>query len=152
MSVAMEGLVQTSNNLARVVSDGKQVKMQSLMRSSSRSEKEALGDSIKAVFELAGAEVELTGSYDGWNPNMKSPILKAMLESYEALYGKSPAVMAIHAGLECGIIGTNYPEMDMISFGPTICYPHSPDEKVEIASVEKFYDFLLHTLKNAPKK
>ena len=152
MSVAMEGLVQTSNNLARVVSDGKQIKLQSLMRSSVRSEKEALGDSIKAVFELAGAQVELSGSYDGWNPNMKSPILKAMLESYEALYGKSPAVMAIHAGLECGIIGSNYPNLDMISFGPTICYPHSPDEKVEIASVEKFYDFLLHTLKNAPKK
>ncbi|MBO5878886.1 MAG: aminoacyl-histidine dipeptidase [Alistipes sp.] len=152
MSVAMEGLVQTSNNLARVVSDGKQIKLQSLMRSSVRSEKEALGDSIKAVFELAGAEVELSGSYDGWAPNMQSPILKAMLESYEALYGKSPAVMAIHAGLECGIIGSNYPNLDMISFGPTICYPHSPDEKVEIASVEKFYDFLLHTLKNAPKK
>jgi dipeptidase D len=75
-----------------------------------------------------------------------------MLESYEALYGKKPAVTAIHAGLECGIIGSNYPNLDMISFGPTICYPHSPDEKVEIASVEKFYDFLLHTLKNAPKK
>ncbi len=152
MSVAMEGLVQTSNNLARVVSDGKQIKLQSLMRSSVRSEKEALGDSIKAVFELAGAQVELSGSYDGWAPNMQSPILKAMLESYEALYGKSPAVMAIHAGLECGIIGSNYPDLDMISFGPTICYPHSPDEKVEIASVAKFYDFLLHTLKNAPKK
>ncbi len=152
MSMAMEGLVQTSNNLARVVSDGQQVKMQSLMRSSVRSEKEALGDSIKAVFELAGAEVELSGAYDGWNPNMQSPILKAMLESYEALYGKKPAVTAIHAGLECGIIGSNYPGLDMISFGPTICYPHSPDEKVEIASVEKFYDFLLHTLKNAPKK
>jgi dipeptidase D len=152
MSMAMEGLVQTSNNLARVVSDGKTVKLQSLMRSSVRSEKEALGDAIKAVFELAGAEVELSGSYDGWNPNMQSPILKAMLESYEALYGKKPAVTAIHAGLECGIIGSNYPNLDMISFGPTICYPHSPDEKVEIASVEKFYDFLLHTLKNAPKK
>lgn len=152
MSVAMEGLVQTSNNLARVVSDGKCVKMQTLMRSSVRSEKEALGDAIKAVFELAGATVELSGSYDGWNPNMESPILKAMLESYEALYGKRPAVTAIHAGLECGIIGSNYPNLDMISFGPTICYPHSPDEKVEIASVEKFYDFLLHTLKNAPKK
>ena len=152
MSVAMEGLVQTSNNLARVVANGSQIKLQSLMRSSVRSEKEALGDSIKAVFELAGAEVELSGSYDGWAPNMQSPILKAMLESYKALYGKSPAVMAIHAGLECGIIGTNYPNMDMISFGPTICYPHSPDEKVEIASVAKFYDFLLHTLKNAPKK
>jgi len=152
MSMAMEGLVQTSNNLARVVSDGKQVKLQSLMRSSVRSEKEAVGDAIKAVFELAGAEVELSGSYDGWNPNMQSPILKAMLASYEALYGKAPAVTAIHAGLECGIIGSNYPNLDMISFGPTICYPHSPDEKVEIASVEKFYDFLLHTLKNAPKK
>ncbi len=114
MSVAMEGLVQTSNNLARVVSDGKQIKLQSLMRSSVRSEKEALGDSIKAVFELAGAEVELSGSYDGWAPNMQSPILKAMLASYEALYGKSPAVMAIHAGLECGIIGSNYPNLDMI--------------------------------------
>ena len=82
---------------------------------------------------------------------MESPILKAMLASYEALYGKHPAVTAIHAGLECGIIGSNYPNLDMISFGPTICYPHSPDEKVNIASVEKFYDFLLHTLKNAPK-
>ncbi len=152
MSLAMEGLVQTSNNLARVVSDGECVKLQTLMRSSVRSEKEALGDSIKAVFELAGATVELTGSYDGWNPNMESPILKAMLESYEALYGKRPAVTAIHAGLECGIIGSNYPNLDMISFGPTICYPHSPDEKVNIASVAKFYDFLLHTLKNAPKK
>ena len=152
MSIAMEGLVQTSNNLARVVSDGECVKIQTLMRSSVRSEKESLADSIKACFELAGAEVVLSGSYDGWNPNMESPILKAMLASYEALYGKAPAVTAIHAGLECGIIGSNYPELDMISFGPTICYPHSPDEKVEIASVEKFYDFLLHTLKNAPKK
>jgi dipeptidase D len=148
----MEDLVQTSNNLARVVSDGKQIKLQTLIRSSVRSEKEAVGDAIKALFEMAGGCVELSGAYDGWNPNMQSPILKAMLSSYEALYGVRPAIKAIHAGLECGIIGTNYPEMDMISFGPTICYPHSPDEKVEIASVEKFYDFLLHTLKNAPKK
>ena len=101
---------------------------------------------------MAGFSVELSGSYDGWNPNMESPILKAMLSSYETLYGKCPSVTAIHAGLECGIIGGKYPNLDMISFGPTICYPHSPDEKVEIASVEKFYDFLLNTLKNAPKK
>ena len=152
MSMAMEGLVQTSNNMARVVSDGECVKVQTLVRSSVRSEKEALADAIKAVLEMAGFEVKLSGSYDGWNPNMESPILKAMLSSYEALYGKRPAVTAIHAGLECGIIGSNYPGLDMISFGPTICYPHSPDEKVEIASVEKFYDFLLHTLRNAPKK
>ena len=152
MSVEMEGLVQTSTNLARVVSDGKCAKIQCLLRSSVSSEKVALAEAIKGVFELAGAEVELSGSYDGWKPNMESPILKAMLASYEALYGKKPAVTAIHAGLECGIIGGVYPNLDMISFGPTICYPHSPDEKVEIASVEKFYEVLLHTLKNAPKK
>ncbi|MBQ7856810.1 MAG: aminoacyl-histidine dipeptidase [Alistipes sp.] len=152
MSVAMEGLVQTSSNLARVVSNGECVKIQCLLRSSVNSEKHALGEAIKGVFELAGATVELSGDYDGWKPNMASPILKAMTDSYEALYGCKPAVMAIHAGLECGIIGGVYPNLDMISFGPTICYPHSPDEKVEIASVAKFYDFLLHTLKNAPEK
>ena len=152
MSVAMEGLVQTSTNMARVVSDGKSIRVQCLLRSSMNSEKEALAEAIKAVFELAGAKVELSGSYDGWNPNMQSPILHAMKASYNALYGKEPAVMAIHAGLECGIIGGTYPNLDMISFGPTICYPHSPDEKVDIASVAKFYEFLLDTLKNAPVK
>ena len=152
MSVEMEGLVQTSSNLARVVSNGQTVKIQSLLRSSVNSEKHALGAAIKGVFELAGATVELTGDYDGWKPNMESPILHTMLASYESLYGVKPAVMAIHAGLECGIIGGKYEGLDMISFGPTICYPHSPDEKVEIASVGKFYSFLLHTLANAPLK
>ena len=148
----MPGLVQTSSNLARVVSDGSSVKLQSLLRSSVNSEKEALGEAFEALFTLAGAEVELSGSYNGWNPNMESPILKAMTASYEQLYGKRPAVTAIHAGLECGIIGSQYPALDMISFGPTICYPHSPDEKVEIASVEKFYDFLVQTLRNIPER
>lgn len=152
MSMAMPGLVQTSSNLARVVSDGSTIRLQCLLRSSVRSEKEALGAAIAAVFSLAGAVTELTGSYDGWNPNMDSPILKAMTLSYEQLYGRKPAITAIHAGLECGIIGSNYPNLDMISFGPTICYPHSPDEKVEIASVAKFYDFLVQTLRNIPKK
>ena len=152
MSTAMPGLVQTSSNLARVVSDGSSVKLQSLLRSSVNSEKEALGEAFEALFTLAGAEVELSGSYNGWNPNMESPILKAMTASYEQLYGKRPAVTAIHAGLECGIIGSQYPALDMISFGPTICYPHSPDEKVEIASVEKFYDFLVQTLRNIPER
>lgn len=152
MSMAMPGLVQTSNNLARVVSDGKTVKLQCLMRSSVNSEKAALGEAVAAVFELAGAEVRLSGSYNGWNPDMSSPILHAMTASYEALYGKKPLVTAIHAGLECGIIGATYPNLDMISFGPTIAYPHSPDEKVEIASVKKFYDFLVHTLRNVPEK
>ncbi len=152
MSMAMPGLVQTSNNLARVVSNGKTVKLQCLMRSSVNSEKQALGEAIAAVFELAGADVRLTGSYNGWNPDMDSPILHAMVASYETLFGKKPQVTAIHAGLECGIIGATYPNLDMISFGPTIAYPHSPDEKVEIASVAKFYDFLVHTLRNIPEK
>ena len=152
MSVEMEGLVQTSSNLARVVSDGTCVKIQCLLRSSVNSEKHALGEAIKGVFELAGATVELSGDYDGWKPNMESPILHTMLASYESLYGVKPAVMAIHAGLECGIIGGKYEGLDMISFGPTICFPHSPDEKVEIVSVDKFYSFLLHTLANAPLK
>jgi len=152
MSVSMPGLVQTSTNLARVVSDGRSVQLQCLLRSSVRSEKEALGRAIAAVFSLAGARTELTGSYDGWNPDLSSPILRAMTASYEQLYGRRPAVTAIHAGLECGIIGSNYPGLDMISFGPTICYPHSPDEKVEIASVARFYDFLVQTLRNVPEK
>lgn len=152
MSESMPGLVETSTNLARVVSDGRNIKLQCLLRSSVNTAKEALGEAIEAVFSLAGASVELTGSYNGWNPDMSSPILKAMTASYEALYGVKPAVTAIHAGLECGIIGANYPGLDMISFGPTICYPHSPDEKVEIASVAKFYDFLVRTLGNIPEK
>ncbi len=152
MSTSMPGLVQTSSNLARVVSDGSTVKIHCLLRSSLRSEKEALADSIASVFELADADVESTGAYDGWNPNMESPILKTMVSSYKDLYNKEPKVTAIHAGLECGIISTNYPQLDMISFGPTIRYPHSPDEKVEIESVAKFYDFLKHTITNAPQK
>lgn len=152
MSMAMPGLVQTSTNLARVVSDGQTVRLQCLLRSSVNTEKEALGEAIAALFALAGAETELTGSYNGWNPNMESPILKAMTASYETLYGRKPAVTAIHAGLECGIIGSSYPDLDMISFGPTICYPHSPDEKVEIASVGKFYEFMVDTLRNIPEK
>ncbi len=150
MSTSMPGLVQTSNNLARVVSDGRSVKMQSLMRSSANSEKDFTGEQIAALCRLAGAECEFAGSYDGWNPDMDSPILKNMLAGYEELYGKKPAITAIHAGLECGIIGGVYPKMDMISFGPTICYPHSPDEKVNVPSVRKFWDFLVHTLENAP--
>ncbi len=152
MSVAMPGLVQTSNNLARVVSDGKTIRLQCLMRSSMNTEKEALGRRVAALFEMAGAKVELSGSYDGWNPNMDSPILREMRASYPGMFGSEPVVTAIHAGLECGVIGSNYPAMDMISFGPTICYPHSPDEKVEIASVDKFYRFLVHTVEHIPAK
>ncbi len=152
MSTTMPGLVQTSTNLARVVSERGKFTIMCLLRSSVRSEKEELAQQMKTVCEMAGATVKLSGSYDGWNPNPESPILKTMQEGYKALYGKEPAVTAIHAGLECGIIGGVYPKMDMISFGPTICYPHSPDEKVNIASVEKFYNYLCYTLEHAPEK
>lgn len=152
MSPSIKGLVQTSTNLARVVSENGTVRMQALLRSSVDSEKEYLAETMSSVFTLAGAEVTPSGGYSGWNPDMCSPILKTMTASYEALYGQEPAVMAIHAGLECGLLGGKYPGLDMISFGPTICYPHSPDEKVNIASVGKFWDYLLHTLAHAPKK
>ena len=152
MSTSMPGLVQTSSNLAIVSSRGSEVHIESLLRSSSNEEKDALAKDISSVFESAGAKVEFSGGYSGWNPNMDSPILKAMGDSYENLYGNRPKITAIHAGLECGIIGGVYPKMDMISFGPTICFPHSPDEKVEISSVAKFWDFLCNTLSNAPQK
>lgn len=153
MSTSMPGLVQTSTNLARVLSDGGTIKMQALMRSSVDSEKEALAGSMSSVFELAGASnIELRGGYSGWRPNMKSPILKTMREGYEKLFGTEAHVGAVHAGLECGIIGGKYPKMDMISFGPTIRFPHSPDEKVNIPSVEKFWEFLLYTLETIPAK
>jgi dipeptidase D len=107
---------------------------------------------IESVFELAGAEVVFDGAYPGWKPNMDSKILKTMQDVYNNKWGKIPKIMAIHAGLECGILGAAYPHWDMISFGPTIRYPHSPDEKVNIETVGKFWDYLVETLKHIPKK
>jgi len=152
MSDSMKGLVETSTNLARVVTENGKASLVCLLRSSVDSAKEDLAEMMAAVFRLAGAEASFEGGYSGWKPNMASPILKSMQETYKELYGKIPAIKAIHAGLECGIIGGKYPHLDMISFGPTIRFPHSPDEKVEIASVEKFWNFLVATLKNAPLK
>lgn len=150
MSDSMPRLVETSLNLARVISANGEIKINLLLRSSVNSAKDDLANMVSSVFELAGADVEIGGGYDGWAPNMNSPILKSMLQGYKELYGITPAVKAVHAGLECGIIAGSYPNLDMISIGPTIRYPHSPDEKVEIASVERFWNFLVHTLKNAP--
>jgi dipeptidase D len=152
MSDSMPGLVETSTNLAIVKTSNKQIKVACLMRSSVDSAKTALGSSIESVFVLAGATVKFEGAYPGWKPNMDSPILKTMQEVYNNKFGKIPEIKAIHAGLECGLLGGVYPNWDMISFGPTIRFPHSPDEKVNIATVQKFYDFLLETLKNIPKK
>lgn len=152
MSDSMHGLVETSLNLAHLWTEDGKFKMIALLRSSVNTAKEDLRGMMESVFQLAGANYEFTGGYDGWKPNMDSPILKSMLASYKDLYGKTPEIKAIHAGLECGILGGIYPNWDMISFGPTIRYPHSPDEKVNIKSVEKFWNFLKDTLKNAPAK
>ena len=152
MSDSMKGLVETSTNLARVLAQDGVMTITCLMRSSVDSAKEDLADAMSSVFELAGADIRLEGGYSGWKPNMDSPILRSMQDTYKSLYGKTPEIKAIHAGLECGIIGGKYPNLDMISFGPTIRYPHSPDEKIEIASVGKFWNFLVETLKNAPLK
>jgi dipeptidase D len=152
MSDAMEGLVETSTNLAVIKSIDGKIQIQSLQRSSVDSAKEDLGNMIRSVFELAGAEVVHEGAYPGWKPNPDSPILQTMKKVYNDNFGKVPKVMAIHAGLECGIISEAYPGLDMISFGPTINYPHSPDEEVNIETVKKFWDFLVYTLKNVPEK
>jgi dipeptidase D len=152
MHTSIPRLVQTSNNFARVISDGKTVKMQSLMRSSVRSEKEYVAQQIASVCDATGAKVEFEGGYDGWNLDVNAPIVKMMSEQYQKLYGEQAHIVAVHAGLECGIIGGVYPSMEMISFGPTIRFPHSPDEKVHIPSVEKFWKFLVHSLENAPVK
>jgi len=150
MSQAMEGLVETSNNLAIVKCNAGKFEVYNLTRSSVDSAKEAVAWRLAAVFHLIGAKVTLSGSYPGWKPNMDSPILKTMSGVYKKMYNKTPEIKAIHAGLECGIIGGVYPNLDMISFGPTIRYPHSPDEKVHIPSVKKFFDFLCETMKQVP--
>lgn len=152
MSDEMHGLVETSLNMARVEVGGGNISVISLLRSSVNSAKADLVEMVSSVFELAGMRVESSGGYDGWKPNMESPILKTMLKCYKDLYGVDPKIKAIHAGLECGILGGTYPKWDMISLGPTIRFPHSPDEKVLIASVEKFYQFVVEVLKNVPKK
>lgn len=145
-------VVETSNNLAIIKSDGSKIEIKCLMRSSVDSRKEELAAMIESNFNLAGAKVEFSGAYPGWKPNLDSPVLKTMTSVYEKMYEKTPKIMIIHAGLECGILGTHYPKMDMISFGPTIRYPHSPDEKINIKTVGLFWDYLVETLKNIPLK
>ncbi|MDA0972915.1 MAG: aminoacyl-histidine dipeptidase [Bacteroidetes bacterium] len=146
MSPDVEGLVQTSNNLARVLIEGGEYKIACLTRSSVDSEKMDEAFTIKSVFELIGADVEFSGDYPGWTPRPESKIVSLMRDIYVERFKEQPHVNACHAGLECGILGTNYPEMEMISFGPNIRGAHSPDEKVQISSVQKYWGFLLETL------
>jgi len=152
MSTDVKGLVETSTSLAIVKSENKEIIVQCLLRSSVETAKEDLENMMGCVFELAGAEIIFDGKYPGWKPNPNSPILEVMKNVYKNLFKKDAEIMAIHAGLECGLIGGVYPNLDMISFGPTVKHPHSPDEAVEISTVQKFWDFLKEVLKSVPEK
>ena len=151
MSDQMPGIVETSNNTAIVRTENGQFQIKTLMRSSVDSAKDLLAERMRAVIELAGGTVEFTGGYSGWAPNSASPVLHLMKSVYYDLYGTQPAVMAIHAGLECGILSGAYPHLDMVSCGPTIMSPHSPDERANIPSVEKCWNFLKAVLENIPE-
>jgi dipeptidase D len=150
MSPDIAGLVQTSNNLARVEVNSGTYDIKCLTRSSVDSEKIDLKMAITAVFDMLGAKVTYGGSYPGWTPKPTSPIVQLMSDLYFEKYKEKPNVCACHAGLECGILGTNYPNMQMISFGPNIHGAHSPDEKVQISSVQKYWNYLLDTLIKIP--
>ncbi|WP_299056000.1 aminoacyl-histidine dipeptidase [uncultured Polaribacter sp.] len=152
MSPTITDLVETSNNIAKVVLKNEVIKISCLTRSSSESNKLDLSNALKAAFELSGFDVTFSGEYPGWQPNVKSAILDVAENLYTAINKEKPHVAACHAGLECGILGQNYPKMDMISFGPTILGAHSPDEKASISSTIKFFSFLKEILKNIPQK
>jgi len=152
MSADMADLVETSNNIARVIVKDGEILVGCLTRSSVESSKFDLANSLRSAFELVGCEVELSGSYPGWTPNVNSEILDTLVGIYEKQNGEKPKVVACHAGLECGILGTNYPDMDMISFGPTIHGAHSPDERASISSAQKYWKFVLEILSNIPVK
>ncbi len=148
MSAEITWLVETSTNVAVITTTGKGIVLATSQRSSVASEIDEICQSVRAVFELGGARVEASDGYPGWKPDLNSSILKVAKSTYKSLYGKDPEVKAIHAGLECGIIGEKVPGMDMISFGPTLEGVHSPDEKIYIDTVDKFWNFLLGILKN----
>ncbi|MDO4763926.1 MAG: aminoacyl-histidine dipeptidase [Flavobacteriaceae bacterium] len=152
MSPEVENLVEASNNVARVVLKDGDFKALNLTRSSVESTKFQVANQLKATFELAGIPVEFTGSYPGWKPNPEAQIIKVMEDLYQKNFGEKPHIVACHAGLECGIIGANYPKMEMVSFGPTIKGAHSPDERASISSTQKFWKFLLEILKNISDK
>jgi dipeptidase D len=152
MSADIPGLVETSNNIARIIIKDGEISIACLTRSSVETSKYDLANALRAAFELAGCSVTFSGGYPGWTPNLSSPIVNLLVTIYEKQHQKKPAVVACHAGLECGILGTNYPSMDMVSFGPTIKGAHSPDERASVSSTQKFWKYLLEILKNIPAK
>ena len=149
MSAEVPGLVETSSNLASVkIIEGDVIRVGSSQRSAINSARKWAAERFEAVFALAGADVTHEGEYPGWKPDMKSPVLKTTVDSYKRLFGEDPIVRAIHAGLECGLFQGKYPDLDMISFGPTIRGVHSPDERLELATVDKFWDLLIDVLQH----
>jgi dipeptidase D len=152
MSADFDNLVETSNNIAKVDLANGQLSVQCLTRSSVESAKMDLANALRSAFELMGCEVEFSGSYPGWTPNSQSEILDVLTSIYEKQNKEKAKVVACHAGLECGILGANYPDMDMISFGPTIHGAHSPDERASISSAQKFWKFLVEILATIPVK
>jgi dipeptidase D len=152
MSPDIPGLVETSTNLATIKTEENSIQILTSQRSSVASEIQDVADMVASVFYLAEAEVAQGDGYPGWKPNVKSEILQVMKNVHQQMFGKEPEIKAIHAGLECGIIGEKYPQMDMISFGPTMFGVHSPDEKLNISSVQPFYELLVGVLKNIPAK
>lgn len=151
MSASIPDFVETSTNLASVKTKEDSIEITTSQRSSVESEKNDIGNMVVAVFNLAGGKSVHSDGYPGWTPNPDSKILEISKAAYERLFGYSPKVKAIHAGLECGLVGEKYPLMDMISYGPTLRGVHSPDERLEIASMQKFWDFTIEILKNIPK-
>ncbi|HTS00877.1 MAG TPA: M20/M25/M40 family metallo-hydrolase, partial [Bacteroidota bacterium] len=149
MSADIPGLVETSTNVAVVKTEKKSVTVATSQRSSVASEIDDMCQTVAAIFTLGGADVRGTDGYPGWKPNMTSAVLQLAKTTYRQLFGKDPEVKAIHAGLECGIIGERYPGMDMVSFGPTLEGVHSPDEKIYIDTVGKYWKYLLAILNNA---
>ncbi|WP_152287969.1 aminoacyl-histidine dipeptidase [Flavicella marina] len=151
MNAKITDLVETSNNLARVTVEDSCIEIACLTRSFSESGKKNLVNSLTSVFKLAGYQTKVSGDYPGWAPNPNTAICKILNNIYQDLFQDTPNIMACHAGLECGILGTHYPDMEMISFGPTIRGAHSPDEKVNIQSTQKFWKYFLEILKNIPE-
>ena len=152
MSQSIDDFVETSTNLASVKFQEDEILITTSQRSSVESEKQDITNMLKSVFKLAGARTLTSEGYPGWTPNPDSDIVRITVNSYKKLFNIEPEVLAIHAGLECGLIGDKYPGMDMISFGPTIKRAHSPEEKIEIETVSKFWDLTLDVLKNIPNR
>jgi dipeptidase D len=148
MSREIENFVETSTNLASVKMDDRQIHICTSQRSSVESAKLAAAQKIESTFRLIGAHVSHSDGYPGWTPNPDSKVLKVGVETYKRMFGHAPVVRAIHAGLECGLIGEKYPQMDMISYGPTLRGVHAPGEKIEIKTVEMFWNLTLEILKN----